>query len=112
MPVVSEQRQQRIGEKEGAREGGASKGAITKKGRNESCLVKIVEERQRLHIKRTLHVNCLEELFSYFLRKKRREPPLMACNGLFKLIIKSLESSFQKIKFFKQPFLFEYKVLN
>ena len=38
--------------------------------RKESCLVKIVEERQRLHIKRRLHVNCFgnsfEELFSFF----------------------------------------------
>ena len=106
--VVSKQRQRSIGEKEGAHEGGASKGAITKKGRNESCLVKIVEERQRLHIKRRLDVNCFgncfEELFSFLKRerKRRREPPfIFSCNGFFKLIIKSLGSSFQKIKVFK-----------
>ena len=46
--------------------------------RNESFLVKIIEE--RLHIKGRLHINysgnCSEELFSYFLRKKEegREP--------------------------------------
>ena len=42
--------------------------------RKESCLVNIVEE--RLHIKGRIHVNCsgnyFEELFSYFLRKKRK----------------------------------------
>ena len=32
MSAVSEQRQRSIGEREGAREGGANKGAITKKG--------------------------------------------------------------------------------
>ena len=70
-------RQRSIGEKERAREGGASKGAITKKGRKESCLVKIEEERQRLHIKRRLHVNCFgncfEELFSFLKRDKKQE---------------------------------------
>ena len=101
MSVVSEQRQRSIGEKEGAREGGASKEAITKKGIKESRLVKIVEERQRLHIKRRLHANCFgnsfEELFSFFFKEKEkgREPPfIFSCNGLFKLIIKSLGSSF------------------
>ena len=97
---------ERLGEKEGAREGGASKGAFTKKGRKESCLVKIVEERQRLHIKRRLHVNCsgnsFEELFSFLNKKgkeKGREPPfIFSCKGFFKLLIKSLRSSFQKIK--------------
>ena len=100
--VVPEQRQRSIGEKEGAREGGASEGAITKKGRNERCLVKIVEERQRLHIKRRLHVNCsgnyFEELFSFFKEKGREPPFIFSCNGFFKLIIKSLGSSVQKIK--------------
>ena len=39
MSVVSEQRQRSIREKEGAREGGASKGDITKKGEllNKDC---------------------------------------------------------------------------
>ena len=66
--------------------------------RKESCLVNIVEE--RLQIKGILHINCFgkcfEELFSYFLReKKRREPSfIFACNGFFKLIIKSLGSYF------------------
>ena len=114
MSVVSEQRQRSIGEKEGAHEGGANKGAITKKGRNESCLVKIVEERQRIHIKRRLHVNCFGNCFEEFFFKtknKGREPSfIFLCNGFFKLIIKSLGSSFQKIKVFKQPFIFEYKV--
>ena len=45
--------------------------------RKESCLVKIVEERQRLHIKGRLHVNCsgncFEELFSFLKRKKRKK---------------------------------------
>ena len=72
-----EQRQRSIGEKEGACEGGARKGAITKKGRKESCLVKIVEERQRLHIKRRLQVNCFgncfEELFSFLKKRKKKE---------------------------------------
>jgi len=65
-----------------------------------------VEERQRLHIKRRLHVNCsgnsFEELFSFLNKKgkeKGREPPfIFSCKGFFKLLIKSLRSSFQKIK--------------
>ena len=94
-------RQQSIGEKEGAHEGGSSKGAITKKGGKESYLVRIVEERQRLHIKRRLQVNCFgncfEELFSFLKKreKKGREPPfIFSCNGFCKLTIKSLGSSF------------------
>ena len=74
-------RKQSIGEKEGAREGGSNKEAITKKERKESCLVKIVEERQRLHIMRRLHVNCsgncFEKLFFFFKRKKK--PPFIFC---------------------------------
>ena len=109
MSVVSEQRQRSIGEKDlvrkkGGHEGGASKGSITKKGQKESCLVKIVEERQRMHIKGRLHVNCsgnrFEEIFSFLKKKKRRKIRelqfIFSCNGFFKLIIKSLGSSFQK----------------
>ena len=69
-----------------------------------------------LHIKRRLHVNCFsncfEELFSFLKREKKGRESLFifSCNGFFKLIIKSLGSCFQKIKVFKQPFIFEWKV--
>ena len=81
--------QERLGEKEGAHEGGASKGAITKKGRKESCLVKIVEERQRLHIKRRVHVNCsgncFAELFFFFKRKKKKKEE--SCHLYFRAMV-------------------------
>ena len=115
MLVVSKQRQQSFGEKDLVRED-PMKEEPTKElsPRKESYLVNIVEqiqilgkERERLHIKRRLHVNCFsncfEELFSFLKREKKgREPPfIFSCNGFFKLIIKSLGSSFQKINVFK-----------
>ena len=62
---------ERLGEKEGAREGGASKGAITKKGRKEICLENTMEEKQRLHV--NCSSNSFEELFSFlFLKGKEK----------------------------------------
>ena len=73
-----------------------------------------MEERQRLQA--NCFGNSFEELFSFLFfkeKEKGREPPfIFSCNGLLKLIIKSLGSSFQKIKFFKQPFIFECKVFK
>ena len=65
MSVVSEQRQRSIGEKDLVREKEPVKEEPTKElsPRKESCLVNIVEERQRLHIKGRLDVNFFDNCF-------------------------------------------------
>ena len=70
MSVVSEQRQRSIGEKEGAREGGANKGAITKKG---ELLSKDCERRTNTAHQVNSSGNCFEELFSFLKREKKKE---------------------------------------
>ena len=70
-------RKRSIGEKDLVREKDPMKEEPAKEllPRKESYFVKILEE--RLYIKGRVHVNCfsncLEELFSYFLRKKKEE---------------------------------------
>ena len=75
MPCVKA-RQRSIGEKDLVMEKECVKEEPAKElsPRKESCLVNIVEE--RLQIKGILHINCFgkcfEELFSYFLRRRKK----------------------------------------